>query len=179
MRHRFGDKPKGPSDILIRDALFSIFTPQTIPVIIVFRGNETNSVVVLNKMAGPKVGSAPEKPVHTSWEIELKTLAALQPGWNGYSAPPPGSKAIDAAKIYLQATRAQSFEPHRVEASVMGGIGITHRRGDRKVYVEFYNDGKVHALFSERAANMQTHPIEPSLDKFVHFIVTAQGYLNA
>jgi hypothetical protein len=129
-------------------------------------------------MAGAKAGSALQ-PAEGLWETELKTLAALQPGWNGYSAPAPGSKAIAAAKLYLQAIRTESFEPHRLEASAMGGVGVTHRKGNRKVYVEFYNDGRIHALFSEQAANMQTCPVGPSLDDFRRFIVKAQGYLDA
>jgi len=62
----------------------------------------------------------------------------------------------------------------------MGGIGITHRRDRRKVYVEFYNDGKVHTIFSERSdpPQMNTEPVEATTLSFDRFISKARSYLN-
>jgi hypothetical protein len=111
-------------------------------------------------------------------EIDLHGLESLKPGWNGYSAPPPDHKAIEAARRYLQIASEENLEPQRVEPSVMGGVGITHRKEAKKVYVEFYNDGTIHSLFSERAANMQTLPVNSDPEQLRRLLVKARGYLD-
>src|SRR5262249_453286 len=104
--------------------------------------------------------------------------AKFQKGWNSYDAEPPSSTAIDAAMNYLSLLQRTALEPARVEASVMGGIGVTHRRENRKVYVEFYNKGNVHALFSDRTPAMVTEAITPDVDGYLSLIEKARAYLN-
>jgi hypothetical protein len=114
------------------------------------------------------------------WSTKLTRLTGLAVGWNGYDAAPPSEIAIQATRNYLSALRAAQWTPDRLEPSAMGGVGVTHRRGERKVYVEFYNDGRVHALFSERGdpPRMTTQPLEPGSTAFAAFIRTARSYLD-
>lgn len=116
-----------------------------------------------------------------SWQTKLAQLRGLATGWNGYSAAPPNEKAIQTADRYLGALRSSSWEPDRLEPSAMGGVGITHRRNGKKVYIEFYNDGRVHALFSERGdpPRMSTQPVGADPLSFEQFIAKARSYLNA
>lgn len=62
--------------------------------------------------------------------------------------PPPTEAAIAASLEFLAFVQVVDLAPSRLAPSVVGGIGITFRRGDRRVYVEFKNDGVGHALFS-------------------------------
>ena len=45
--------------------------------------------------------------------------------------------------------------------SAVGGVGITIRGGDRKVYFEFYNDGVVYVLFADLAEHTNMRPVRP------------------
>lgn len=111
------------------------------------------------------------------WEDELQKLNRLKQGWNGYDAPKPIGAAIETVRSYLQVAKGEDFEPNRLEPSVMGGVGLTHRHGTRKVYVEFYNNGTVHSLFSERAGKMQTMPVGATAEDFRRFVTRAKEYL--
>ena len=115
----------------------------------------------------------------SAWHTKLAALATLTQGWNGYSAPSPQKAAIENATSYLKASEEASFEPTRVEASVMGGVGITHRHEKKKVYVEFYNEGTVHSLFSAGPSDMTTIKVEATPDGYKHIIEKARSYLHA
>lgn len=123
-------------------------------------------------------GSPSTSPLQGEWEAELKRLETLRQGWNGYDAPTPTSAAIETARRYLQVVKREGFEPKRVEPSVMGGVGITHRQGNRKVYLELYNNGTGHSLFSDRSGKMHTIPVTPSAEDFRRFVAKAKDYLN-
>ncbi len=112
------------------------------------------------------------------WFVKLQSLTRLRAGWDSYAAPPPSGEAIAAAHSYLSTLELLGWEPTRLEASVMGGVGVTHRQGPRKVYVEFYNDGKVHALFSERTPRMETFPVGSDVPSYYRLIRKAREYLN-
>jgi hypothetical protein len=49
---------------------------------------------------------------------------------------------------------------------------------NRKVYIEFYNDGRVHALFSDRTSGMRTVPVGADIGSYYRFIGKAREYLN-
>ena len=89
--------------------------------------------------------------IHTFAEIgqQLDGLTSLSKGWNGYQAEPPSSAAIETAKSFLAVLTSADLAPHRVAPSVVGGVGFTLQTADRQVYVEFYNDGMILAMFSE------------------------------
>jgi hypothetical protein len=106
----------------------------------------------------PLLASEPEKKQGqpTEWEKWYKQLAScksLNPGWNGYTAPAPAGQAILLAEQFLDAMRASDLVPTRVAPSAMGGVAVTRKIGARKVLVEFYNDGRVFALFSDRGSD--------------------------
>jgi hypothetical protein len=125
--------------------------------------------------------SQPSTGRFQKWFTKLKGLAQLKDGWDSYKAPKPSQAALTTADLYLKALKMLAWEPARVEASVMGGVGITHRKDSRKVYVEFYNDGKVHALFSDRTnptPRMETAPVGSDISSYYRFIRKAREYLN-
>jgi hypothetical protein len=107
----------------------------------------------------PDAGELQSRSVDVSgpwqkWFAKLESLHELKPGWNGYTAPVPSDTALQTASIFLAELQAQGFEPTRLAPSAMGGVAITRRQGDRKGFVEFYNDGTVYALFSIRSGQM-------------------------
>ena len=116
--------------------------------------------------------------VFGQWFGRLQELRLLQPGWDSYSAEPPTQEAITSAERFLYALQSASLEPTRIDASVMGGVGVTHRKGQRKVYIEFYNDGRVHALFSDRTPKMFTIPVEPTSESYTRLIEQSREYLD-
>jgi len=83
------------------------------------------------------------------WLSKLDTLPGLGEGWDGENAASPNQIACDSARTFLKSLRQENHEPHRVTPSVVGGVGIIFRKAGKKVYVEFRNNGKVHALFSD------------------------------
>ena len=82
-------------------------------------------------------------------------MRTLKDGWNGYSAPAPSRAALVNARSFLTTLMSVTYEPSRVSPSAVGGVGISHKKNGRRVYVEFFNDGAVFALFSDR----QSEPI--------------------
>ncbi len=110
---------------------------------------------------------------------EIDSWPGLAPGWDGYSASPPSSLAVENAKEFLALLCGSELEPSRVKPSVANGIGLTIRKGRRKVYVEFYNDGTVYALFSDGESEAETRQVQARQDDFSALIGQAREYLNA
>jgi hypothetical protein len=120
-------------------------------------------------------------PVHpgdwAKWFAQLASLRGLKDGWNSYTAPRPAETAIRNAEAFLEEMRKADYEPTRLAPSAMGGVAVTPRQGDGKVLVEFYNDGRVYALFPDRgAAAMDVKPVPP--ESFATFVATMRGYLH-
>lgn len=112
------------------------------------------------------------------WFSRLESLAHLKDGWNSYAAPAPGQASIVAARSFLLVMQQERFPPTRIAPSVMGGVGITCREEQRKVYIEFYNDGTAHALFSDGLAGMNTRPVPYSPDSARAFLSEMRNYLH-
>jgi len=112
-------------------------------------------------------------------QIKLTKLHRLPPGWDGYSAPAPSERAITTAESLLSALLREDFAPRRISPSSVGGIGITHKRESRKVYVEIYNSGEVYALFSDGVSEPDIKQIEPGYQSFNQLITLMKAYLNA
>jgi hypothetical protein len=109
--------------------------------------------------------------------IDLESLSA---GWDSYKAPAPAARAITRAYYFLSRLRIADLLPNRCAPSVIGGIGVTLRRGPREVCVEFYNEGNIHSLFSDDATEqMDDKPVSPDPTDQDAFIAEAQRYLNA
>jgi hypothetical protein len=115
----------------------------------------------------------------TPWEQTFKKLGHLREGWNGYKAPAPSKLAIDLARNFVDTLLREKYEPRRLAPSAVGGVGVTQRKGDKSVYVEFYNDGRVLALFSDDVNEPEIKRIEPSYQSFKKLIVEMRDYLDA
>jgi hypothetical protein len=112
------------------------------------------------------------------WRAQLEGFRQLKTGWNSYTAPAPADGAIHNARVFLDELRAHAFEPTRVAPSAMGGIAITRRQGERKGFVEFYNDGRVYALLSDRKGEKRVFPIPVDAPSFREFILQMRDYLD-
>lgn len=120
-----------------------------------------------------------EESSETSWEEIFSKISRLQEGWNGYTAPAPSKLAIDLARSFVDAMLRDKYEPRRLAPSAVGGVGVTQRSGDKSVYVEFYNDGRVLALFSDDVNEPEIKRIEPGHQSFRRLIVEMRDYLDA
>ncbi len=126
-----------------------------------------------------RVGPKNEGISETSWEGEFAKISRLQGGWNGYTAPAPSKLAIDLARSFVDSLLREKYEPRRLAPSVVGGIGVTHRKDDKTAYVEFYNDGRILALFSDDVNDPEIKRIEPSYQSFKKLIKEMRDYLDA
>ena len=116
------------------------------------------------------------------WEDLLEKLDSylgLAHGWDGYSALPPSPLAVERAREFLALLRRSDLEPARLKPSVANGIGLTIRNDRRKVYVEFYNDGAIHALFSDGESEPRTREVQANNDDYLALIGQSRAYLNA
>lgn len=111
------------------------------------------------------------------WFRKLEAMKGLKSGWNGYDAEPPDERALANSRAFLQSLLFEQFPPTRVAPSVVGGVGITRKVGERRVYVEFYNSGIVHALLAE-GEKAETMPVEASPEGFRAFVARAREYLD-
>jgi hypothetical protein len=112
------------------------------------------------------------------WLALLETFRALKQGWNSYTAPAPNETALCIARMFLAELRALGSEPTRLAPSAMGGVAITQRKGARKGFVEFYNDGRVYALFSDRKGEMRVIPVQADSSSFRKLIMEVRDFLN-
>jgi len=109
---------------------------------------------------------------------QLSEFSKLQTGWNSYTAPSPATAAIENAKSLVTLAKDSNLIPERVEPSAMGGVGATFGEGDREVVVEFFNNGKVHALFADEAtAEMKTRAVAANQDDYRKLIDEVRTHL--
>jgi len=108
----------------------------------------------------------------------LDRLSGLRDGWNSYAAPRPAQDAISNAREFLNVLLAARLMPTRVRPSAIGGVGITFRRGIRKVYVEFLNNGHAHVLFSDGVGDPDVREIGESYQDYLTLISETRNYLN-
>jgi hypothetical protein len=116
-----------------------------------------------------------------TWQQRLDQLNQLKQGWNGYDAPAPSHQAVTTAKEFLTqlVNVPGSIEPSRVAPSSVGGVGITCKKRDRRVYIEFFNDGEVCVLFSDNTSEPQSERVEPVPSIFAGLIKRIEDYLDA
>lgn len=108
---------------------------------------------------------------------KLNSLLSLSDGWNGYSAPKPAPIAVRTAKRLLSHLIATNIVPDRIAPSSVGGVGITIKRNWKKVYVEFYNDGRACLLVSGKGLPAQTQMLDPAVG-FISVVRRIREYLN-
>jgi hypothetical protein len=108
---------------------------------------------------------------------KLDSFLQLPAGWDGYKASSPNTLARDHARVFLALLAQENYGPSRVAPSVIGGIGITRRRS-RKVYVEFNNNGNVHALFSDGSSSPKVERVQVGKIEFQMLIRRMRAYLD-
>ena len=114
-----------------------------------------------------------------SWYAKLEKVADLTDGWNGYKAPAPHAIAVENAKKFLAVMEDRLCLPTRIAASAVGGVGITRRIREKKVYVEFLNNGLISALFAnDNDHSMYTRSITTDGSDCEHLISAAEDYLS-
>jgi len=111
------------------------------------------------------------------WNRNLEAMRQLQDGWNGYGAPAPSDAAILIARSFLSNERDVT-QPSRVAPSSAGGVGVTHKRKKRRVYVEFYNNGEVCALFSDDTSAPITETVNPYPVQFQQLAKRIRDFLD-
>lgn len=109
---------------------------------------------------------------------KLRSYSHLADRWDGYCAQPPLTIATKQSRDFLCALQYSNLRPTRLRPSVVGGIGVTFRKGKRKSYVEFYNDGTVHALFSDGESEPEMRDVSPTPAGYRPIIADIQEYLN-
>ena len=139
--------------------------------------------VSVGPMATIRVMTESQVTIHVSldlnvWNRKLEQLRSLGDAWNGYDSPAPSNASIVTAKAFLS-TLGTDFEPSRLAPSVSGGIGITHKKGTRRVYVEFFNDGDVCVLFSDGETPPRSRRVKPSQVYFKRLTEEIREYLDA
>jgi hypothetical protein len=86
--------------------------------------------------------------------------------------------ARDGARLFLESLSVENYSPSQVAPSVVGGIGVSFRRWEKKVYVEFNNNRKVHALFSDGNSPPEVRRVEPDAVGFTFLIRRMRAYLD-
>ena len=85
---------------------------------------------------------------------DLSKMRGMVEGWDSYGAKPPSDEALKKAGEYLRMTYERDVAVDRVSPSVIGGVGITVRKGrddPREVYYEWDNGGRGYVMFSDRS----------------------------
>lgn len=128
-------------------------------------------------------GSHADQPVgRPDWistvHEKLDSMHELVEGWNGYSAPAPDQMALNYAYAFVSVLGEEGIEPDRVAPSVIGGVGITFRCGNRKAYLEIMNGGIAH-LALIHGDDIKTEPARMSDRNSLKSLAwRAYGFLN-
>jgi hypothetical protein len=129
---------------------------------------------------GRLVPSAQSLSVEASkWTASLDELTKLSEGWDSYGASAPNSVAIQNARTFVKESETAAVEVQRIEASAMGGVGVTFSAGDREAVVEFYNKGTAHALLSDnKSGEMRTLPVATNAAGYQEVNTEIRKYLH-
>lgn len=110
---------------------------------------------------------------------KLMSFSSLGERWDGYAADPPSQLACENAREFIQVLSLAELFPSRCKPSVVGGVGVTLKNGGRRIYVEFYNNGSVHALKSDGTGEPVTERVGAGYSQYLRFIQGIMDYLNA
>lgn len=108
----------------------------------------------------------------------FKDFETLSDGWDTYNAPRPNGIAIANARWFTISNRLGKFRPTRIAPSVVGGIGITFRRGDHLAYLEFNNDGMTSFLLAREPNEPMVDPIGNDVSSYREAGDLIQGFLD-
>jgi hypothetical protein len=127
------------------------------------------------------IGELPLRSPDNEWQSfyqRVDSFADLQDGWNSYSARRPSATAVANARDFLDVLCAAKEKPTRLNASAVGGVGVTFRSGVRKAYIEFPNAGTAHALFSDGVTEPVVREVPTGSLAYVRLIGDIRKYLN-
>ncbi len=111
------------------------------------------------------------------WVARLQAMRQLRKEDAG-GAPAPDAETLTRAEDFLGLLQEEALVPNQVAPSVVGGVGITIRGSNRKVYVEFNNKGNVLGLFSDGVTAPIVEKIEQSAPAYRSFIQKGKAYLD-
>ena len=114
-----------------------------------------------------------------AWKDKFRMMSQLREGWNGYKSPPPNATARALAENFVETLLRERMEPSKLAPSVLGGVGLTRRNRDRRVYVEFFNNGQIYAMFSDGNSEPISRPVTAGLAAFKKLIAEMREYLDA
>ena len=77
---------------------------------------------------------------------KIDSYSSLEKGWDSYRADPPNELSRNNAKKFLELCIKLDFIPYRVCPTAMGGMAMTWKENSEKVFMEFYNTGKIYYL---------------------------------
>jgi hypothetical protein len=117
-------------------------------------------------------------PQWTKWFNRLESFTSQPNDWPPECGTFPSSSVIASVRAFLELLRPQGQQPSRLSAAVVGGIGLTFKCADRKVYVEFSNKGSVLALFSDGVTDPQVDKIPPDETGYSALIASIKTYLH-
>lgn len=120
---------------------------------------------------------ADEAPLD-KWLAKLDSLSSQPADWPSEAGPFPTRQVLDQVRSFLTILRSQAESPSRLSPSVVGGIGVTFRKADRKAYVEFNNTGSVHVLFSDGVADPIVEKVAPEVVGYSQVIAKIKAYLH-
>jgi hypothetical protein len=142
-----------------------------------FGKGRTVRTVSLSAAEPPQSHAGPQ----SAWKSlidKLGRFGSLRKGWDSYSAPPPSKRAIENVRGFIERLQKQSSLPSKLAPSVVGGIGVTFKRGSLKAYVEFSNKGSVHSLFSDGVADPTVEKVQPNDRTYDELIARIATYLH-
>ena len=123
-------------------------------------------------MAGPRLSKIPAADPDWAWCFDkLESLEHQPADWTPECGVLPTCEVIVGVRAMLEMLRQRRMVPSRLSPSVIGGIGITFTRGDRKAYVEFNNKGSVHVLYSDGVT-------DPKVDKILSNEIGYSGLIE-
>lgn len=109
---------------------------------------------------------------------QLDDMHKVVDGWNGYSAPAPSAFAIDNARQFVNELYKVVPTAMRVAPSAVGGVGITLSKGEKAVYVEFYNDGSICRMLIDDGIDTDVQPVRPDAHNLELLASEATNYID-
>lgn len=82
----------------------------------------------------------------SGWQKEMQSMLV---GWDGYKAPVPNDFSIQFATRLEQLSPELDLEFSNIDPSVIGGLGMYAKFGEREALVEVLNNQNVRAILSD------------------------------
>ena len=108
----------------------------------------------------------------------IDDMRTIDDGWNGYSAPAPSALAINNARQFVNELYGVGTTAMRVAPSAIGGVGITLSKGEKSVYVEFYNDGSIYRMLIDDGIDTDVQPVRSDARNLELLASEATNYID-